>query len=58
VRPTSFHPDAVAEVIEAAEYYERRSVGLGFDLIAEMERALEQISVNPDPQDPAPLLFV
>ena len=30
MKPTTFHPDADAEVTEAAEYYESRSLGLRF----------------------------
>lgn len=45
---TTFHPDASAEITEAAEYYERRSVGLGFGLLGEVERALKLIAENPE----------
>ena len=43
-----FHPDAEAEVTEAAQYYEVRKSGLGADLLAEVERALDQILTNPE----------
>jgi hypothetical protein len=43
-----FHPDAGAEVTEAAQYYEARKSGLGSDLIGEVERALDQILTNPE----------
>ena len=43
-----FHPDADAEVTEAARYYEVRKSGLGSDLIGEVERALDQILTNPE----------
>ena len=43
-----FHPDAGAEVTEAAQYYEVRKSGLGSDLLVEVERALEQILTNPE----------
>mgnify|MGYP001316258316 CR=1 FL=1 len=46
MKPTTFHPDADAEVTEAAEYYESRSVGLGSELLGEVERALNHISTN------------
>lgn len=46
MKPTTFHPDADTEVTEAAEYYERRSAGLGSELLDEVERALNQISIN------------
>jgi len=48
MRLITFHPDAEAEVTEAAEYYESHSAGLGFDLLGEVERALEQVSANPE----------
>jgi plasmid stabilization system protein ParE len=48
VKPTTFHPDADAEVTEAAEYYESRSLGLGSELLGEVEKALGQISTNPE----------
>lgn len=34
-----FHPDAEAEMVAAAKFYEARSAGLGADFIAEVERA-------------------
>jgi plasmid stabilization system protein ParE len=48
VKPTTFHPDADAEVGEAAQYYESRSTDLGLELLDEVTRALDQISANPD----------
>ena len=42
-----FHPDADAEVTDAAQYYEVRKSGLGSDLLVEVERALNQILTNP-----------
>ena len=43
-----FHPDADAEVIEAAQYYEVRKTGLGSTLLSEVEKALDQIVRNPE----------
>jgi toxin ParE1/3/4 len=43
-----FHPDADAELTEAAQYYESRQPGLGSDFLAEVERALDQILTNPE----------
>ena len=43
-----FHPDADAEVTEAAQYYEVRKSGLGSELLGEVERALDQILTNPE----------
>ena len=48
VKPVTFHPEAGAEVMDAVEYYENRVTGLGFDLIGEVERAIEQISESPE----------
>jgi plasmid stabilization system protein ParE len=48
VKPISFHPDAEAEVIDAARYYERSEPGLGSDFLGEVERALGQIAANPN----------
>ncbi len=47
-----FHPDADAEITEAARYYEVRKSGLGLDLIGEVERALDQILTNPEAAQP------
>lgn len=47
MKPTTFHPDAEAEVVDAAKYYEDRSIGLGSELLDEVEAALGQISSNP-----------
>jgi hypothetical protein len=47
VKLTGLHPDADAEVNEAARYYESREPGLG-DLVGEVERALDQILTNPE----------
>ena len=43
-----FHPDADAELTEAAQYYESRQPGLGSDFLAEVERALDQVLTNPE----------
>jgi hypothetical protein len=48
VKLIRLHPDADAEVNEAARYYEWREPGLGLELIGEVERALEQILTNPE----------
>lgn len=44
----TFHPDADAEINEAARYYESRSQGLGRELLDEIERALRLIARNPE----------
>ena len=43
-----FHPDADVEVTEAVRYYEMHKLGLGSDLLGEVERALHQILTNPE----------
>jgi toxin ParE1/3/4 len=48
VKLIALHPDADAEVSEAARYYESREPGLGSDLLGEVERALDQILTNPE----------
>lgn len=42
-----FHPEADTEVIEAAQYYETRSPGLGFSFLMEIEAAIDKIIMNP-----------
>ncbi|QCQ23138.1 type II toxin-antitoxin system RelE/ParE family toxin [Desulfoglaeba alkanexedens] len=44
----TLHPDADAELIEAARYYELRQPGLGSDLLEDVERALDQILTYPE----------
>jgi len=46
--PITFHPDAEAEITEAAQYYEVRKPGLGSDFLREVERGLDLISTNPE----------
>jgi plasmid stabilization system protein ParE len=48
VKLLTLHPDADAELIEAARYYELRQPGLGSDLLEEVERALDQILTYPE----------
>ncbi|MHB8766888.1 MAG: type II toxin-antitoxin system RelE/ParE family toxin [Deferrisomatales bacterium] len=48
MRPVTFHPAAQAEVVEAAQYYEEQSPGLGPALIREVERAVEQLAAGPE----------
>ncbi len=43
-----FHPEADAEVIETARYYEMRSPGLGLSFLAELERCVAQLVANPE----------
>lgn len=48
MKPITLHPDADAELIEAARYYELRQPGLGAELLEEVERAFDHISVYPE----------
>jgi len=43
-----FHPEAQDEFREAAGFYERQAAGLGDDLIAEVNRAVEGILKYPE----------
>ena len=42
-----FHPKADEELFESAWYYEKRSVGLGEDFLAAVEKALRRIDAFP-----------
>jgi len=44
----SFHPDAEAELAEAADYYEARRPGLGKIFAAEVTRTISLIREYPD----------
>ena len=43
-----FHPLAEQELLEAADFYETRAVGLGNDFIREVEHMLAQIVASPE----------
>ena len=47
MREIIFHKEADAEVSEAAMYYEKKSEGLGFSFLIELNRCLDQIIANP-----------
>ncbi|MBI3268295.1 MAG: type II toxin-antitoxin system RelE/ParE family toxin [Planctomycetes bacterium] len=47
MRKVTVHDEAVAEMIEAAIFYESRSPGLGELFLDEIERALGQIALHP-----------
>ena len=44
-----YHPDAEAELIEAAKFYERRVPTLGAQFLADVDRAISVILAAPDP---------
>ncbi len=46
--PYSFHPEAEAELVDAAMFYESRSLGLGKSFVAEVERTVSLIREHPD----------
>jgi plasmid stabilization system protein ParE len=48
VKLITLHPDAEAEITEAARYYELREPGLGSDLLGEVEGTLDQILKHPE----------
>lgn len=43
----SFHPEAHAEMIEQARYYEAKSEGLGSDFLSAVEEATQRILLFP-----------
>jgi len=45
--PVDVHADALAELEEAAAWYEARRAGLGFEFAAEIERVVASISERP-----------
>jgi plasmid stabilization system protein ParE len=47
VRSVEFHPEAQAEFIAAAQFYERQTASLGFDFIAAVQRVLERLGEFP-----------
>ena len=53
--PYDFHPEAKAEFIEAAVFYESRRVGLGNSFATEVERTITLIRSHPDAGAPGRL---
>lgn len=47
-REVGFHPDALAELGEAVDFYEAEAAGLGADLLSEVETAVESIAAMPE----------
>lgn len=45
--PYEFHPEARAEFVEAAAYYELCRVGLGHSFVKQVERAIAHIRSSP-----------
>ena len=47
MKPVRFHPEAEAEMIEAASYYEAQQPDLGRRFLASVHESLTRIQVNP-----------
>ena len=47
MKPVQFHPEARAELDEAAEWYNRKRDGLGAELLSAVERAVDRIAKDP-----------
>jgi plasmid stabilization system protein ParE len=52
VKSVEFHPEAEAEFIAAAEYYEAHAKNLGLDFISAVERAYRRLVEFPDSGHP------
>jgi len=48
MKPVEYHPSALEELIQAAEYYESKVDGLGQRFLDEIEICVADISVSPD----------
>lgn len=48
MKPYSYHPLAEAELIEAAEWYEDRSEGLGDRFLDEVARCIDEVRGDPE----------
>lgn len=48
MRRVAFHPEALRDLTEAADFYEGRSPGLGLGLLAEVEQSLQQVIATPE----------
>jgi len=44
----TYHPEAEAEFLEAARFYERRTEGLGDRFLHELDAAIQSILIAPD----------
>ena len=47
MRSVEFHPDAQAEFISAAQFYERQTAGLGLEFIATVHNAYDRLPEFP-----------
>ncbi len=48
MRRVSFHEDADAEMVEAAQYYERRAFGLGLSFLDAVHDAVDKVLLEPE----------
>ena len=48
MKPVRFHPDADAEMVDAAGWYESRQKDLGKRFLTAVQDALNKIEVNPE----------
>jgi toxin ParE1/3/4 len=48
VKPVIIHSEATGELDNAIQYYEKQKIGLGLDLLSEIEQVLEKIKINPN----------
>jgi len=52
VKSVQFHPEAEAEFIAAAQYYEGQAENLGFDFISAVERSYQRLMTFPESGHP------
>ena len=52
MRSVEFHPDAQAEFISAAQFYERQTAGLGLEFIATVHNAYDRLPEFPASRTP------
>ena len=48
MKTVTFHEDANAEMNDAAQYYEKRTFGLGLSFLDAVEDAVDKILENPE----------
>jgi toxin ParE1/3/4 len=48
MKPIRFHPEAEAEMINAAAWYEAQQIGLGKRFLTSVQDALNRIQLNPE----------
>ena len=52
MRSVAFHPEAEAEFLEAARYYESQAVDLGVSFISAVERTYQRLATFPESGQP------